>query len=59
MNRPRTLAAAVERRDWEAAAVFLLLGFMRAARDIPDATLEDLVAALADTPEDRDERRDR
>jgi len=58
-RRPRTLAAAIERGDWQVAAHYLLIALLRVARELPAATLDGLIAALDDTPEDRDERRDR
>jgi hypothetical protein len=43
------LAGALERRDWDVAALYLVLGVTRAARRLPRGTAEDLIAVLADT----------
>jgi hypothetical protein len=42
------LASAIERRDWDAAALYLVLGVARAARWLPQGTANDLLAALAE-----------
>jgi hypothetical protein len=41
------LAGALERGDWEAAALYLVLGVARAARRLPRGTADDLLAVLA------------
>jgi hypothetical protein len=41
------LDRAVAREDWEAAALYALLAFARVVREMPAATLDDLLAALA------------
>jgi hypothetical protein len=41
------LDRAVVREDWEAAALYALLAFARVVREMPAATLDDLLAALA------------
>ncbi len=40
------LQAAVMRRDWEVAALYLLLGVTRAAARLPEGTAADLLALL-------------
>lgn len=42
------LAKAIERRDWEVAALYLVLGVARAARRLPQGTADDLLMALAE-----------
>jgi hypothetical protein len=41
-----TLAEALEQRNWELAALLLLLGLSRALARLPRGTAEDLLAAL-------------
>lgn len=48
MKRRSLLAAAIEREDWDAAAVVLLLGVVEAARKLPPQTLEEMIALLAE-----------
>jgi hypothetical protein len=49
MKRRKTLlAAAIEREDWDAAAVVLLLGVVEAAHAIPSGSLEEMIAELAE-----------
>ncbi|MEX0750495.1 MAG: hypothetical protein WD359_06765 [Dehalococcoidia bacterium] len=50
------LARAIKRRDWDAAALYALLALARAIEDAPEATLDDLLAALTLT-EDSDATR--
>jgi hypothetical protein len=45
----QALAGAMERKDWELAALYLVLGVARAARQLPRGTAEDLLAVLAAT----------
>ena len=52
-----SLAHAVQRADWYAAAHYILAGAAIAAAKLPPATLDDLLAAL--TPEHTDDRVDR
>ena len=40
------LQAAIVRRDWELAALYLLLGVTRAAARLPEGTAADLLALL-------------
>jgi hypothetical protein len=40
------LEHAIERQDWERAALYALLALARALRDTPDATIDDLLASL-------------
>lgn len=42
------LALAIAAKDWERAALLLVLGMHQAARLLPDATVDDLLALLAD-----------
>jgi len=49
MKRRRSLlSVAIEREDWEAAAVVLLLGLVEATRDIPPEALEEMIAELSE-----------
>jgi hypothetical protein len=52
--RGRTLAAAIERNEWERVSLYLLLGVARALRSAPPGEIDDLIALLAD--EDHDAR---
>jgi hypothetical protein len=52
MNRARSLLeTAIEREDWETAALCLLLGVTRAARKLPPEAIEEMIALLADEAE--------
>jgi len=51
------IALAVERADWERVALLVLIGVARAARELPDATVDDVLALLEE--EARDDRRSR
>lgn len=59
------LEVAIERQDWEAAALCLLLGVSRAARCLPEGALDEMIAELSselDVPrrhQRRGRRRDR
>lgn len=44
---PGVLALAIERRQWELAAVCLALGVTRAARALPPQALEELIEILS------------
>lgn len=57
----RILDVAIERKDWEAAAVCLLLGVSRAARKLPPDAIDALLAELSSElePEPRHRRRSR
>lgn len=46
--RKSILAAAIEREDWETAAICLLLGVSRAARTLPPEALEQMIELLAE-----------
>lgn len=49
MKRRKTLlAAAIEREDWDAAAVVLLLGVVEAAPKLPSESLEEMINILAE-----------
>lgn len=41
------LEAAIERREWEAAALYVVLGVTRAAGRLPEGTAADLLALLS------------
>ena len=41
------LSSAVARRDWETAALYLLLGFLQTAGRLPRGTAADLIAQLS------------
>lgn len=49
------LSIAIEREDWEAAALCLLLGVTQAARKLPPETLEQMIELLAEA--DRPQRK--
>jgi hypothetical protein len=49
----RALAAAIEREEWEVAALCLLLGVARAARTLPPDAVEALLEVLASGPAPR------
>ena len=51
------LSVAIEREDWELAALCLLVGVARAARKLPPETLEEMIELLAEAPPHR--RRER
>lgn len=55
--RRSLLSVAIEREDWEAAALCLLLGVTRAARKLPPETLEEMIELLAETPPHRTRER--
>lgn len=50
-----TLAIAIERKEWELAALVLLLGVVEAASRLPPETLESLLELLEE-PRDREQR---
>lgn len=47
-RRQSLLSAAIEREDWDAAAVVLLLGLVEAASKLPRETLEEMIAELSE-----------
>lgn len=51
--RRSLLGTAIERRDWEAAALCLLLGAARAAQTLPPETLEQMIWLLTENRETR------
>ncbi len=53
MKRESALAAAIERKDWETAALLLFLGVTRAARTLPPDAIDQIVEALSETPRRR------
>lgn len=57
--RRSLLSVAIERQDWELAALCLLLGVARAARALPPQTLEEMIELLAAPPHRTRERRPR
>jgi hypothetical protein len=58
MTRRHTLLqVAIERQEWEVAALVLLLGVTRAARLLPPETLEAMIDLLEESPPHR--RRER
>jgi len=46
MGRKSLLAMAIEREDWETAALCLALGVLKAAEDLPQETLDALLDEL-------------
>ena len=58
MKRARPLLeVAIQQENWDAAALCLLLGAVRAARKIPPETLEEMIELLSEPP--RRERAER
>jgi hypothetical protein len=57
--RRSLLSVAIEREDWELAALCLLLGVARAAQKLPPETIEEMIELLADPlpPRKRESRR--
>ena len=53
------LEIAIERRDWETAALCLLLGVARAARALPPGALEEMIELLEGPPPPRRHREKR
>jgi hypothetical protein len=51
-GRPSAIALAVERADWERVALLVLIGVARAARDLPQASVEDVLALLEEGARD-------
>ncbi len=47
------LAVAIERRDWELAALCLLVGITRAAEALPPEAIDALIEALSGEEEPR------
>jgi hypothetical protein len=52
----RTLTTAIERKDWELAALCLLLGVTRAAAGLPPDAIEAMVEVLSAEPLDTKRR---
>jgi len=52
----RTLTVALERKDWELAALCLLLGVTRAAAALPPDAIEAMVEVLSAEPQGRKRR---
>jgi hypothetical protein len=60
MKRARPLIeVAIQQENWEAAALCLLLGAVRAAHKIPPETLEEMIELLSEAPRRRTGRRGR
>jgi hypothetical protein len=60
MKRARPLLeVAIQQENWEAAALCLLLGAVRAARKIPPETLEEMIELLSEAPRRRTRKRSR
>jgi hypothetical protein len=57
MKRDSLLATAIERQDWEIAALLLFLGVTRAARKLPPDSIEQIVEALSETSLERQRTR--
>jgi hypothetical protein len=55
--RRSLLSVAIERQDWEAAALCLLLGAARVARLLPPQTLEEMIELLAEMPQHPEKRK--
>jgi hypothetical protein len=53
----RTLTVALERKDWELAALCLLLGVTRAAAALPPDAIEAMVEVLSAEPASGGKRR--
>lgn len=47
MTRTTTLATAIRRKDWERAALLLLIGLLEAARNAPPGTIDDVLMLLS------------
>ncbi len=47
MTQAMTLAAAIRRKEWERAALLLLIGLMEAARNAPPGTIDDVLTLLS------------
>jgi hypothetical protein len=46
-NHP-ALARAIQRKDWERASLYVLIAALRVGDRLPQATVDDLLDALAD-----------
>lgn len=58
MKRTRPLLeAAIQQENWEAAALCLLLGAVRAFHKIPPETLEEMIELLSEAPRHRTTRK--
>jgi len=58
MNRTTAMRRAVRGGDWERVSLFLALAILRAAREMPRATIDDVLAVLTASEDEGDERRD-
>ena len=58
-RRKSLLAVAIEREDWDAAAVVLLLGMVETMRKVPPEALEEMIATLAEEHPHKARRRPR
>lgn len=50
---PLTLSLALERADWQAAGLLLLLGLVQALESLPAAEVDDLLRALEESDADQ------
>jgi hypothetical protein len=55
-GRVSLLQAAIEREDWETAALCLALGVVRAARKLPPEALEEMIEQLSVIEDERPRR---
>jgi hypothetical protein len=47
-----SLAMAIRRKDWERAALLLLVSLLEMARDMPPGTIDDMLTLLSAEPGD-------
>jgi hypothetical protein len=60
MKRARPLLeVAIQQENWEAAALCLLLGAVRAAHKLPPETLEEMIELLSEPPRRTTRKRSR
>ena len=52
----RAIAHAVQAEDWDRVALYTIARFLEAARRMPNATVDDLVAAITETEPTRERR---
>jgi hypothetical protein len=55
-RRQSLLALAIERKDWDAAAVVLLYGVMQAMKRMPPEAIEEMIELLSEEPPRRAKR---
>ena len=56
-GRANAVALAVERADWERVALLVLIGVARVARELPGASVDDVLALLEEEARDDDRAR--